>query len=79
MGMLVLSRKVDEGITITVPPSHLPQQIHVKMIEIRGDKSRIGFDASRDITIHRDEIELRVQQKAGKLGLLRIGDPLPGA
>lgn len=86
MGMLVLSRRVDEGVTITVPPSPEPQTITIKVIEIRGDKSRIGFDAPRTVIIHRDEIQRVVDiegaiERPEKLAirpLIRIGDELPG-
>lgn len=77
MGLLVLSRKVSEGITITVPPSTETQTILLKLVEIRGDKSRIGIDADRSIAVHRDEIQRVIDDKP--LPLLRIGDPLPGA
>lgn len=76
MGMLVLSRKADEGITITIPASAVEQTIHVKVLEIKGEKSRIGFDASREICIHRDEIQRAIKQAS--LPLIRIGDALPG-
>ena len=87
MGMLVLSRRIDEGITITVPPSPHAQSISVKVIEIRGDKVRIGFEAEKSVIIHRDEIQ-RVVDVEGPIEkpapppiapLVRIGDKLPGA
>lgn len=55
--MLVLSRKLDESIIITVPPSDSVQQIRVTILEARGDKTRMGFRAERDIVIHREEIQ----------------------
>ena len=47
--MLVLSRKKDEKIVIG-------DSITLMVIEIRGDKVRIGIDAPRDVTVHREEI-----------------------
>ncbi|MCA9115832.1 MAG: carbon storage regulator CsrA [Planctomycetaceae bacterium] len=47
--MLVLSRKKDEKIIIG-------DQITVMVIEIRGDKVRLGIDAPRDVTVHREEV-----------------------
>lgn len=47
--MLVLSRKKRESIVID-------DQIVVTVLEIRGDKVRLGFDAPRDRSIHRQEV-----------------------
>ena len=47
--MLVLSRKKDEKIVIG-------DKITIMVIEIRGDKVRLGIDAPRDITVHRQEV-----------------------
>lgn len=47
--MLVLSRKKDEKIIIG-------DQITIMVIEIRGDKVRLGIDAPKDVTVHRQEV-----------------------
>ena len=47
--MLVLSRKKDESIMVG-------DNIKLTIIEIRGDKVRIGIEAPRDVTVHREEI-----------------------
>jgi carbon storage regulator len=47
--MLVLSRQSDEAIIIG-------DNIRVTIVEVRGDKVRIGIDAPRDVTVHRQEI-----------------------
>lgn len=47
--MLVLSRKKNENIIIN-------DNVIVTVIEIRGDKFRLGFDAPRDVPIHRQEV-----------------------
>lgn len=47
--MLVLSRRTNESIIIN-------GNITVTVLEIRGDHIRIGIDAPREITIHREEI-----------------------
>ncbi len=51
--MLVLSRKKNESIIID-------GSITVTVVEIRGDKVRLGISAPRDIPIHREEIYDRI-------------------
>ena len=47
--MLVLSRKVNQEICIG-------DDIRVMVIEIRGDKVRLGVVAPRDVPVHRHEV-----------------------
>jgi carbon storage regulator len=47
--MLVLSRKKNESIVIN-------DNIVVTVIDIRGDKVRLGFEAPNDVPIHRREV-----------------------
>ena len=47
--MLVLTRKVDESITIG-------GIITVTVLEIRGSQVRLGIDAPRETSVHRTEI-----------------------
>lgn len=47
--MLVLSRKKDEKIMIG-------ESITLMVIEIRGDKVRLGIEAPRDVAVHREEV-----------------------
>lgn len=47
--MLVLSRHKDEVVRIG-------EDITVTVVEIRGDKVRLAFDAPRDILIYRSEV-----------------------
>ena len=55
--MLVLSRKVGETVIITAPDG---TQIVLMLIEVRGDKARIGIDAPRTYTVHREEIQQKI-------------------
>ena len=47
--MLVLSRHRDEKIIIG-------DNIVVTIVDIRGDKVRIGIDAPSEVTVHRQEV-----------------------
>lgn len=51
--MLVLSRKRDEVICIG-------PDIEVIVVEIRGDKVRLGVKAPRDVQVHRKEVLQRI-------------------
>ena len=52
--MLVLSRIVDQKIIITSPDGTC---ITLMVVEVRGDKVRIGVDAPKSWTIHREEVQ----------------------
>ena len=47
--MLVLSRKKDESIIIN-------NDIRIVVVEIRGDKVRLGVEAPKEIPVHRSEV-----------------------
>ena len=53
--MLVLSRARGEQIIIG-------GNITVTVLEVRGDKVRLGFDGPAEVPIHRQEVQQRVQQ-----------------
>jgi carbon storage regulator len=54
--MLVLSRKKSEGLVIN-------GNIVVTLVEIRGDKVRLGITAPREIPVHRREIQDLIEAK----------------
>ena len=54
--MLALSRKKDQSIMIG-------DHIEIKILEVSGDKVRIGIEAPRDISIHRKEIYMQIQEE----------------
>lgn len=55
--MLVLSRKRDEVIVIG-------DSIKLMIVDIRGDKVRLGISAPVDIPIHREEVYKLIKEKA---------------
>lgn len=61
--MLVLSRKTDERIVIA-------DIISIMVVEIRGDKVRLGIDAPKHITAHRQEVWLEIQKEKSKCNRL---------
>ena len=68
--MLVLSRKKDERVLICLPAELATgpgMEISVQVMEIRGDKVRLGFTAEEVVAIHREEVAIKIKQskKAG--------------
>ena len=59
--MLVLSRERDEVIVITIPNSN--EQILITVVDIRGDKVRLGITAPRHIQVHRKEVYDAIQRE----------------
>jgi len=56
--VLILTRKVDERVIIA------NGDITITVIEIRGDKVRLGITAPRDVPVHREEVQKAVDQEA---------------
>jgi carbon storage regulator len=52
MGMLVLTRSVDQDILID--PDGL--NIRITLVAMKGDRARIGIDCPRSIPVHRYEV-----------------------
>lgn len=69
--MLVLSRKRDERIAIS-------NNIVITVVEVRGDKVRLGIEAPRDVTVHRMEVYEAIQRENRRAaGLPAFPVPLP--
>ncbi len=54
--MLVLSRQRDETIMIG-------DDIEITIVDIRGDKVRVGINAPKHISVHRKEVYDAIQQE----------------
>lgn len=59
--MLVLSRQRDETIVIN-------GNIRVTVVDIRGDKVRIGVSAQSEIPVHREEVYNAIQRENSRVG-----------
>ena len=59
--MLVLSRKKNESIVIN-------DDITIVVVEIRGDKVRLGVEAPKEVPVHRREVfdAIRRNEAAGE-------------
>lgn len=57
--MLVLTRHRDEDIVIN-------NEIIVKVLEIRGDKVRLGIEAPQEMPVHRREVHEAIKRAAAQ-------------
>jgi carbon storage regulator len=54
--MLVLSRQKDESIMIG-------DNVEITVVDVRGDKVRLGIAAPKDIPVHRKEVYEAIQRE----------------
>ena len=57
--MLVLSRKVGEVVKIG-------DDIEVRLLDIKSNQARIGINAPKNVTVHREEIYEQIKKESQK-------------
>ena len=62
--MLVLTRKKNESIIIR-------DDIVVLVVDIRGDKVRLGIEAPKEVTVHRREVYEKIKESGGSAEVRR--------
>lgn len=67
--MLVLSRKRNEEIVISTPDGST--RISVMVVDVRGDKVRLGIQAPREFSVHRGEVQIAIDRENAAGGKLR--------
>jgi carbon storage regulator len=70
--MLVLSRQRDESIVIG-------DNVVVTIVDIRGDKVRLGIEAPGEVTVHRQEVYEAIQRENRKPSQRQAEGPSPQA
>jgi carbon storage regulator len=60
-GMLVLSRQRDESIIIG-------DNIVLTVVDIRGDKVRLGIEAPKEVPVHRQEVYDAIHLNCARIG-----------
>ena len=67
MVMLVLSRKKNESIVIN-------NDITIVVVEIRGDKVRLGVEAPKEVPVHRREVYDSIHRNEVSIGETPVAD-----
>ncbi len=67
--MLVLSRKKNESIIIN-------DDIEITVVEIRGDKVRLGIVAPKDVSVHREEVYQAIHGKLEPTPPVVVNNPV---
>jgi carbon storage regulator len=65
--MLVLSRTRDESIIIG-------DHVVVTVVDVRGDKVKLGIEAPQDVTVHRREVYEAIRRENQQAAKLRPDD-----
>lgn len=65
--MLVLSRQRDETIMIG-------DEIEITVVDIRGDKVRLGINAPRLVQVHRKEVYEAIKRENAEASRVQIND-----
>jgi carbon storage regulator len=70
--VLVLQRYRDESIVLTIPEDLPPgTRLTVTVVDIRGDKVRLGVTAPIEVKVHRHEVQEIIDHEAEEAGRWR--------
>ena len=58
--MLILSRRVGESLKIG-------DNVEVTILSVKGNQVRIGINAPKEVTVHREEIYSRIKEEQKQL------------
>ena len=62
---MVLTRRETERVVIRTPEG---REIAVELCDIKGDRARLGIDCAREITVHRAEVQAKIDAAEKGLG-----------
>lgn len=54
--MLILTRRINESVIIG-------DNVKITVLGVKGNQVRLGIDAPRDVTVHREEIYTRIVEE----------------
>lgn len=65
--MLILSRDINESIIIDLNGIEIVDgKIEIMVVQVRGDKVRIGIEAHKSVPVHRKEVYEAIQRQKAK-------------
>jgi len=57
--MLILTRRISESVIIG-------DDVKITVLGVKGSQVRLGIDAPKEISVHREEIYERIKQEEGR-------------
>lgn len=65
--MLILTRRISESVIIG-------DNVKITVLGVKGSQVRLGIDAPKDVSVHREEIYERIRQEQGSVTAHKLGD-----
>ncbi len=59
--MLILTRRSGEAVIVG-------DNVRIAVLDIRGNQVRLGVEAPREVTVHREEVYQRIVEEQGSAG-----------
>ena len=59
--MLILTRRSGEAVIVG-------DNVRIAVLDIRGNQVRLGVEAPREVTVHREEVYQRIAEEQGSAG-----------